>query len=386
MSDLTDQNTTNFRLSKAEKDSIIESINLRANTSQSTQKGSRKHPRFRPVFTDVVANFEHPGGSTDSCPALLYDMSTGGVGLAVRGFLHKGTLVSLNLKTIDNEKCTVSGVVRWCNYFQKQIHTVGVSLYDQIDLKNFVPEEQWMQHLIDSEDVQWATTRTALVVDENSIEFSVVSMMLKNAKIEAVSADTLGSALDIVQKTTYDLIVLSDALDDSMASEEVLSKFFLNGYVGPIVVLTNSKETREYPLRNAGAACVIQKPLELAPFLSDLRDVFLDTHSALAGTSPIYSTLSQEHCSNETLAQYIHLVVESAKKLDAHIINDDYPAAAKICESLYSTGTGYGFQALSSLAHDVLKSLNASCSVKESATDIRKIIRFVGRLQSRNQE
>ncbi len=306
--------------------------------------------------------------------------------MATRGYLHKGTPVSVRISTNDNEMCMLPGIVQWCSYFDKQVHCVEILPIDQIDPRLFVSNDTWVQLPADTDDTEWMKRRTALVIEDSQLEFNVLSMLLANANITVQQADSLGAAIDRVQKKPFDIIILSDSLESGTRTEDAIQKLQTHGYVGPIIVYTSSKNNRDHSLKDAGAAAVLQSPLQLGSLLAELRDAFEASRDPMSGTAVIYSTLSATQCPDNQLAEYLKMVAQYAQRLDTCIKSDDSTLASKLCSSLHSTGAGYGYPMLSSVASSVVQSLHASCSAKESSTEIRKLIRIIGRLQTRENE
>jgi len=375
-----------FHLSDSEVSTLLQAIKVRSKAYNSNQEDKRKHHRFTPFNHEAAATFEHPGGSTDKCHALLLDISISGVGIALRGFLHKGTTISITLQTNDGEEHIASGIVRWCDYFEKQVHMVGVSLFDHIDPRNFAAEAEWISLSINNDDTTWMTDRTALVIEEDPIELNATRMLLLNANIELTKAETIGAAIDLIKDAPFDIVVLSDSAYDKLTIQQSIEQLKTQGYTGPILVFSNYAKTRKDTLINAGAIAVIQRPTELPAFLVELSDIFTNDSNPAESTAPIFSTLSNEHCSDAFFDEYINLVSESIPRLELSIKNDDPAPAIKTCRSLYSTGSSFGFPLLSSTAHQAVNSLNASCSPKESAIYIRKLIHIIRRLRAAEPE
>ena len=377
-------NTTQaaFHLCDKEVSDLLEAIKSRSKAQVDPKSDKRKHHRFTPFNHDAIAAFEHPGGSTDKCNALLLDISISGAGIAIRGFLHKGTSISITLFTNDGEEYIASGIVRWCDYFDKQVHMVGISLFDHIDPRNFASEAEWVSLSINDDDTAWMVERHALVIQDNPLEFNALQMLLLNANVKVSQANTIGAALDAVQEAPFDVLILYDSPYDKVEANHAVKELKDQGYTGPIIVLSNSAKTRKTPLVDAGAQIVIQRPIELPTLIAELRDIFGSEPDPLESTAPIYSTLSSEHCSESFFNEYISLINESIPRLELSINNDDPAAAIKVCLSLYSTGSSFGFPLLSSIAHQAVNSLNASCSPKESAVHIRKLIHIIRRLKA----
>jgi DNA-binding response OmpR family regulator len=340
-----------------------------------------RDPRFCPAYPEANAIIEHPGGSKVTIPVVIYNISASGAGLATRVYLHRLTPITLELITHDGEVILVDGQVQWCEYYENVVHRTGIRFSDKIQPRYFVDPDVWMRESVDDGESLWATDRKALHVEEDRLEANAITMLAKNANIECENAVTIGQAADLVQANSYDLVLLSDTLSNENAVEAV-SHLRTSGYSGPIFVLTTSAHCREDAFSGLGVNAILSKPVQLVPMMSALRDLF-EQETTLSGTQPIYSTLTAAQCSTHALEEYLALTAQCALKLDEVLKTDDLSVALKLCTSLHSSGAGFGYQELSATASDVIQSLNASCSVRESAVKVRSLIRFLSRLKSR---
>jgi len=359
-------------------------IALREHERQRVQKyvNSRTQPRFLPSTSTIIVNFEHPGGSISKNNALLVNISKEGACIATRSFLHDKTMISLNLITNDGEPFLVNGTVKWCTYFSEQSHQSGISFDEPIDPRNFVSAESWNESSDHSTNFEWTTNREALVINDDKLSFKMLQMLLKNANVTSTNVASMGEALDLVQQISYDFVFITDSADTT-ETEATISSLQSHGYSGPVLVESISQGTRQNALINAGATAVLQRPIQLAPLLTELRDSIESSTNPNSGSTPIFTTLTQEQCSDDFLNEYITAISKSSKKLAHSIINEDLETALRESNSLLASGSGFGYTVISNTAMTVIQSLNASQSVKESAMEIRKLIRLLARIHTR---
>ncbi len=345
---------------------------------------SRSQPRYIPLVSKIEVQFEQPGGSVSSTTALLVNLSRDGACIATRSYQHNGTKLRLNLIMNGGDTTIVHGTVRWCNYFCEQSHESGISFEEPIDPRHFISTDDWNESGSIS-TFEWTTQREALVLADDDLSFSVIKMLLKNANTTASKASSIGEAIDLVQKKSYDAIFLTDT-SDTTAAESDIATLQANGYAGPILVESISLSSRKKLLLNAGATSVLQKPIQLAPLLTELRDSIEHAESEDAGSTPIFSTLTQKQCDDKSLEEYIIAISRSSKILHNAINNDDLDSALSVCNALLASGSGFGYPLISSTAMVVTKALNASGSCKESSIEIRSLIKLIARIHTRQAD
>ncbi len=371
-----------LRLRMPERQALLRSLLALVNNEYRNIHDRRKHNRYVPVHTDAIAELEHPGGSKVSCAILVYDIGPRGIGFATRSYLHQNTTITISLRTNDGEMTKVQGRVNRCEYYDNRFHRVGIVLNDKIDPRIYVSNDEWEQHTSNTDDKSWMTPRKALHIESDELGSNAIEMMLSNAKIECTKATTLGQALDAIHTASYDLILLSDSIDQSGVLD-ALTKLQTNGYAGPLIVIASTKYTCDKTLTDLGVHTVLPKPVQLKPLIVALRDIFENRDDVLTESSNIYSNLTESQCTDAQLTEFLRVTRELSKQLESCISNDDYPRALKNCNSLYSAGAGFGYPILSSTAAGAVQSLNASCSAQESSMELRKLIRIIARLRPR---
>lgn len=363
---------------------LVQSLGSIDDNDASHRAWNGRDPRFCPAYPEANAIIEHPGGSKVRIPIVTYNISASGAGLATRVYLHRLTPITLELITHDGEVALVHGKVQWCEYYENVVHRTGIRFDEKIQPRLFVDPEVWIREATDESDSAWKNERVALHVDDDELEANAISMLLKNANFKCESTETMGQAADLVQGHSYDLVLLSDTLDEVDGAEAV-SRLRTCGYSGPIIVLAESAHKREDVFSGLGVNAIMSRPVQLVPLMSTLRDVF-EQGSMLCGTQPVYSSLTAAQCTTESLEKYLELTKKCAAQLNEVLKTDDLDVALKMCGSLRASGAGYGYEVLSSMAADATQALNASCSVRETAVKIRSLIRYMSRLAVRPAE
>jgi len=371
-----------LRLRMPERQALLQSLLELVEDEYRNVHDMRKSNRYVPAHTDAVAELEHPGGSKVSCAILVFDICKNGIGFATRSYLHLNTPITIFLRSNAGEVTRIPGRVSRCEYYDNRFHRVGVVLNHKLDPRIYVTSEQWELSSSNADDKSWMEPRKALHIESDELEANAIEMMLGNAKFSYTNAESLGKAIDAVQKNSYDLVLISDSIDQSGVLS-TLTKLQSNGYAGPLVVIASTKYSCDQTLKELGVHAVLPKPIHLAPLIVVLRDIFENRGDTMIESANLYTTLTEAQCPDEKLILFLRVAKELSKQLDSSISNDDAPRALKNCNSLYSAGAGFGYPILSATASSAVQSLNASSSVKESAGEIRKLIRIIARLHGR---
>jgi len=376
------QGELGLRIRPAERQALLRSLtNLVTNEYRNIEE-RRKHNRYVPLHSDAIAELDHPGGSKVSCATLIYDISRKGIGFATRSFIHLGTPITIELRTTDGEMTKVSGRINRCEYYDNRFHRVGVEILGMIDPQIYVSDDEWQRHTSQAENKSWMVPRKALHLESDKLASDAIEMMLANTKFGYTNVSTIGEILDEAQKNSYDLILLSDSIGRPEMLE-ALSDLQSTGYAGALIVLASTQYDCDETLSELGVRSVLIKPVLLSILSATLRDIFSKQGDILNESVNIYTTLDETQCTTDQLIEFLQIVRNLSNQLNAYISNDNFPKALSNCVSLHSAGAGFGYPTLSMIASEAVQSLNASCSVQESASEVRKLIRVIARLHPR---
>jgi len=134
--------------------------------------------------------------------------------------------------------------------------------------------------------------------------------------------------------------------------------------------------------KQAGVDVVLNKPYQA----KDLFDVMIDMHrrvGAFITTDQLYSSLEESPGMTEVITEYIDYAKQTAVELEQSILSTDIDKARTLCLGMKGSATGVGFTALSELAREAVKVMDASMSLEEARPQLRMLGLMCGRLSLR---
>jgi CheY-like chemotaxis protein/Tfp pilus assembly protein PilZ len=284
------------------KDNTILLDEIREYESQKFQKyvNSRTQPRFIPTTSEVTFQLEQPQDPDAESNTLLVNLSKNGACIATNAPLNIGAALSINLITNNGRCVQINGTVTWCNHFNEQSHESGIIFNEPIDTRCFVSAEIWNEFTKHSKEFQWNTKRQALVINNDPLAFNVVKMLLKNANISPTNTRTPEETQELLQQSDFDLILITDNAC-STTTESIITSLRSQNYTGPILVESASRCKRQSALLNAGATAVLQRPIQLALLLSELRDAIQSSQIQDPRSLKTDTPLPPKQCDDEPL-------------------------------------------------------------------------------------
>ncbi|MEN0021324.1 MAG: response regulator [Planctomycetota bacterium] len=345
----------------------------------------RKHPRFPVDINLPAASYEHAGGGKVMRPSHICDISAGGASIIVRGYLHPDSIFRALLPVAGGNMLQLLGLVKWCRYVTRDFHVLGVAWDEPADVRKLVPTEIWLAHAQRSDDVRTAPlSGRVLVLEDDELEYAAIEAVLEPTDLTVVRAVCVGSAVDAVKTQGFDAIVADDSFDGEnwMDYSAVLRQ---EGYKGAMVLLAANK-TRLDSLMQAGAEDALPKPIDGEALMAALRRAVRLNSDPLDSTSPITPRELATAVTPQRLEKYLQSVRALASQLDRTVREDDAATARRLCESLHSTGSSYGYDELTEAARIALTALDASMSAEESRIEVRRVARVIERLRGPNAD
>lgn len=113
-----------------------------------------------------------------------------------------------------------------------------------------------------------------LIVDDDELTLNMLSHFLKGEGYDAIVADDVAKALNIVENEKIDLII-SDIMMPNVSGLGLLS-LLKNFYLDKIPVILISSLDKGEIVNNAlelGAACFLSKPVDLKALLLNVKNV-----------------------------------------------------------------------------------------------------------------
>ena len=112
--------------------------------------------------------------------------------------------------------------------------------------------------------------KKVLVIDDEDFIRELVKDFLEMDGVRCDSADDESSALDIIAKEEYHLILLDRNLGETKAEDFMLRIREIRSEV-PIVILTGDPYCDQEYLKEIGASGIIFKPFQVADFMNSIN-------------------------------------------------------------------------------------------------------------------
>ncbi|MCB9848975.1 MAG: response regulator [Phycisphaeraceae bacterium] len=365
---------------KSEREELLATLRAENERGQKATKDRNSH-RFYMDECIVTCRIEHPGGGVANSEMLVSDISEHGIGVISRVYLHKGTFCSFTMKSNTGETIKANGRVIWCKLVARRFHAAGVKFEDPIDPKTVVSPKAWMERMaVSGANKQESLSGSVLVLVDDQVIFNLTKMMLSDTQLKLTQAADTGAAIDQIKSSSFDVLIMG--LDLPLAEvDRAVSTIRREGYSGPIVFLTgeSSNALLEHLMKN-GHKYFLSKPIKTENLHGVLHNSMEERNDPSLGSAPLHSELLGAGVDEHWINGYIEDVRKMAGLLGSALKADDLKQAMSVCNTYQATGAGYGFPLLSEAAAGAIKALNASFSAKESATDLRKVLRIVDRI------
>lgn len=286
----------------------------------------------------------------------------------------------MHLKTIDGEPMILPGIIMWCRFVSKSVHSVGIRFGEQIDLKNFIPAQQWAQQMAGTEDTKKEEVGgRLLMVGFDQVEQHMIRLFLRKVSPGMEHVGFEGAALDRVRQESFDMILI-DADDADCGGVDLVARLREEGCAEPIVAMTHSSHIAK-ELDHFNAVEVLSKPLQQDMLVAVVRDQLRSQTDPLAGTKPIRSSLPDLIEMGDAVSTFIQHCVQLDRVLMDSIGADNAAEALKAAQTLRNTAAGFGFTPLGEAANRAITAINACGSAKEAAQQIRTLSRTIARLE-----
>lgn len=308
-------------------------------------------PRFATKHQARV-RLTQPGATTArSSMVTPKDVSTSGICLLYRGYVHPGASCEVELITLYGSWLKIGGRVVRCRYVEDGLHEIGIQFESEIDVTLVCPE---------------ATERAVVIATQDEFLWELASTWLtqSNANRSRV-ADV--EQLVISLENPVDLLIIDGTFGDPDGTE--VARFVRrNGYFGYMVGLHEAgQDALAEAYLDAGADQAIEKPLS--------RNV---TESMLEASrvEPTVSTLASETGARDILERCISMlnasVFDVAEALRVERLDD----VLSVTERISSAAGACGFEEINELAKDVTVRC-ADKSIEQAAAEFSKLARLI---------
>ena len=375
-----------LRTNDREKEQLLWAINR---SSQREVPPTGRRLRVSCAHRDAIMTLHNDTGTTADFATLARNISRYGVSLIHGRYVYPVMRCEVQLCALNGTWHACAGEVRHSRHVQGFVHELGVLFDKPIDLSEFSllsPSEETahLQELADdlpesdNDQVTQVASRV-LVVDDYASDRKLYSHWLNGAGMLVSTVGDIDSARERAEESQFDLAVIDLRLGNE-SGVDLIRTLRQTQFVAPILAVSADETTvAKDSAVKAGANRYLCKPFtgeELVATANELMGVNNEKHS-----TPIYSTMNNDPAMRPLLTEFTRGLPRNMEQLREANARHDYESLDQIARSFKGTGSGYGFEAISEQATEVLLALNADDAdlekIKQSANELLCILNRV---------
>jgi DNA-binding NarL/FixJ family response regulator len=317
---------------------------------------------------DIPVEMEHPGGGKTRCRACSWRISKYGVGLLWSGYVHPGTQCEIELTSIWGSKELTRGVIRGCRHLDGTAHELDVRFLLQgnqpVDLGRLLRDDAALARLAAKDTSPKSLTGRMAFFDQSALMIELVTKLLNGTSMEVVGIRDEATLFETSKTSRVDMVLFTDTAGVVEGEGSLIAKLRSVPYRGSIIVVTGDTDRTDLDaLRRAGVTGTLQRPFDRDTLMGAMAR-WLERGRMSGGA--IYSQLASDESVRPLLKQFIDEVKVEAERLMAAASSGEIETVRLACRALAGSSACFGFAELSSVATDVVKSLEATQSIDES--------------------
>lgn len=309
------------------------------------------------------------------------NLSAGGVAALHGGYIHVGTKCTVSMKRLDRSAQSVRGRIVRCSHMQGNLHDLGIQFDQHIDPEQFVDFEGDTAFNVEHVDVD-KLHGSVLVVEDSLADQRLISHYFSGSSLEIHFAKDAETALSMLSESP-DLIFVDYHLP-GMNGLEFVEAAKAKGYSGPQIVLTGDTSTdlREKAL-SIGAAELLHKPCS-KDLLHQAAAEYLIAGSSQQnrGHGPLIASAKEVGLTLELLQMYVDDLKNYSSSIQKCIADADLETLRTLAVQIRSSAKGHGYGPVGQAATDLLRTLDATGCLEESANAARRLDEFCRRAKA----
>lgn len=366
-----------IRLPQHELEQLLADMNKMSAGSASSQRRTRRWPMAPTKGVLTLVDKSHRASHHIVVPR---NLSSGGMCFLLGGYVYRGTRCTVTLRGLDGAAHGVPAVITRCQHVRGRLHDVGVEFDSGVKARDYIDFGD--QHAFCVESVDVASLKgSILIVEDNRSDQRLYAHHFKGSGIDLQFAQDGDTGLQCLSDLPD--VMFTDFQLPDMTGVELISKSRAAGYTGPIVLITaDSAPGIRAAAISAGASEMLMKPFSPS-MIHQAAAEFLLTMGAAAGAgagaarslaAKMISTADDKMASREMVSDYVVDLQSSADRLSALLAGEDIAGVRRLALQLKGSAAGYGFGALTQMAGDAVRVLDACQSVAEAAVELRQLI------------
>ncbi len=363
----------NLRLNDGQRKNLLDHMDRGSKNVEGGQDDNKRSER-RVEFRDaqMLISIEHPAGGISNLQVITRNISSGGMSFLHGGYIHTRSRCKIRLARRQGSELTIQGTVRSCRHVRDHIHEIGVQFDRKLDVQEFLHEPGGDSGSEGEFQRPTDLRGTVLLVDASDADSQLFAHFTRETGITLVIAKSLDDVVKKVKAHRVDMAFVELRVG-KYPCEDVIRKLREMKFNGPMVIVT--AESGGDPVGRAkkeGASYVLGKPYSQVDLMNLLGRLHRET-GAIASGDCLFSTVEDQPGMLELIRGYISQVRTIAGHLDSAIMKEDVPAVRELCLQVKGSAGGYGFTSLGAAASDSLRMLDASMSIQESASALRRL-------------
>ncbi len=339
---------------------------------------NRQFVRWPYRVAAVKFTIKHPTGNSSTIYVACRNLSSGGIGVLHRSYVHLGTRVSVELPRVDGEVVAIDGLVVRCVHITGTIHDVGVQYNTPVQARDFVNLDPFADGFslekVDPEELKG----NLLYIEDSTLDQSLVRHFLRETQLRLQFATTKEEAMKRAVEG-FDLILCDYNLGDDDGAQ-VAKALRDEGITTPIIIVTADKSaSTRAKLIDAQASAFLSKPLQQSMLFRAVAEFMISGTSA----GSLFSSLPPTHPNRALLPTFVEQVRDYAKGLDKTMKEGNVSKCRSLCLQISGAAPVMGFEKLAELAQLAEHALSIGTSINESQSQVRMLISGCMRVTSK---
>lgn len=295
------------------------------------------------------------------------NISSGGMSLLHRAFIHNGSGIRICLKKLSGEIVGIDGVVVHSRHVRGTTHEVGVRFDNPIDPREFLSLSSFASSFLIEHVEPDDLKGVVLAIDDSEADLRLLQHFLQGTQIRFRTASDIDEGAKLAAEGCD--VILCDYHIGEQNGTEFIERLRLSGFDTPVLMMTADTQVTK-GLLNTPADAILAKPISRELLHRALAQFLLNCDHGVAKKS----TLSKEHPNSSFIPDFIAELRKVADHLEETIKTEDYTRCSDLCHQIIESSPTLGFQALADMASKTVRLLSSSMSVSEAITPVRRLI------------
>ena len=366
-----------IRLSGRDKQKLVEYIEQ---TSKKTVENDRRNLRVDFQGRKTLVNITNSHGQQVSHSVLPRNLSRRGLAFVHGRFVYPESRCQVTMPMQNGKWYSVEGVIRGCRHVQGIIHEISVVFDESLNLNDFVrlTASQQERHRAEQSqdfdperDLDINSAGRALVIDAMATDRKLYRLWLGRLNMATNEASGVTTTIEQMNHCEFDLILINLELGEE-SGIELIEHLRGQGYDRPILATSASEDPDERQRATAaGASDMLVKPFTLDELREQVEDSLSIDTSGTNAADALYSSMADEEEMLPLIEEFVTALAPLSMRLRRANADHDLNTLTSLCQKLKGAGSGYGFDAITTMARYAVESIDTA---EKDAEGLRKSV------------